>query len=399
MSGADYRMTVFVNTYGNYAEGRIDDLRLDLPMDPESLYAKVAEALDIREGNDEVFLSDWDVPDYVTVTGFTDLGALNALAAIARANPDVDYGAVAAYCETAGPLEVANAILQADRIPFERWPAGTFEEWENPTEADLKREYGLKLVSEAMEDADPALAFAYAAGAFDYAAYGSDLPYPTSELGYLDMDAASDLIDGFSPAEFAEQAAQNPRAARWNADLTYAGTGLAESEADLLPAVEARVRQLYAASTVDDLEAVKCWSDFDSTPTLVELGNLLAGGVGSCFYEYDCGPLPNTRTSEGQTLALGMTVAFEAFASLGATGDRNLARELLGYIDPEKLGHERSYDLELTREGILDLADDAPDLDSYGRDELEQMAAIEMHHSDAPGPEPVHEIQEKEEER
>ena len=134
------------------------------------------------------------------------------------------------------------------------------------------------------------------------------------------------------------------------------------------------MRQLYAAAGEEELEAVRCWAENEHTPTLLELGNLLTVAGELPYYRYDAGPRPNTRTREGQNEALGLTLATEAFASLSATGDRNLARGLLGYVDAMKLGRELSHDLELSREGILDCTAAGPRLDAFGEAELKEMA-------------------------
>lgn len=394
MSAEDHRLTIFVNTYGNLAEGRIDDLELELPMDPEALYARMAEALDIREGNDEVYVSYCDGPEFVDPNGFTDPGDLNILAALLHAHPEADLTAVAAYLDGADvkdPLRVANAVLQADEIPFERWDEGTFREWEDPTDAQLWRAYGSKLVHEAMEAGDPDLAVAYAKDALDYGEFGIASGCYCNETGYLEYDPAWNPAEEFDAAKLAEQAQEGPAAPRWSGDLPVEvnGTGLDASEGHLLPTVETRLTQLISAATAEDIEAARCIAADDHVPTLVELGSILAAKAGERFHGYDCGPLPNTRTDAGKNVALGMTLAAESIESLEATGDRNHARMLLQYIDVERLGRERGHDLALSRAGILDLAADGPDLEAFGRDELEQMAASEMHPSVEAGKAPV----------
>lgn len=373
--------TIWVNTRGNYNEGRLATGPYELPMEPGELRARLAADLGMREGNDEPFLADWEVPAFVRPTENTDPLMLNALAAIAAAHPEVDYGAVAAWCESCGergPAQVANAVLQADDIPFVRWDEGTFGAWAHPTEGELWRAYGEKLVGDAMGDADPAVAFAYAAYAFDYKAYGRDLGFHTSEHGYLDPYADWPALDGVRPGELANAALEHEGQEAWGGALPCSGTGFTAFPPDIRrefeKAVELRVRQLYAAAREEELEAVQCWAENEHTPTLLELGNLLTVAGELPYYRYDAGPRPNTRTREGQNEALGLTLATEAFASLSATGDRNLARGLLGYVDAMKLGRETSHDLGLSREGILDCTADGPRLDAFGEAELKEMA-------------------------
>lgn len=183
---------VCVGNYGYYAEGKLRDRWVELPMEPDEL-DEFLVLHGLRDGiHEETYISDYDGYPFDITNGMfgetTPLTSLNMLAQIMQDNPDACDKLEAALntdCECPTTvLGLANWILQADDIPYHTYdmPPGY-----GLSDDDFNWNYGLTCAYETglLDD----LKHHGAEGCFEFSEYGEMMSNDVTlgKEGYVDM--------------------------------------------------------------------------------------------------------------------------------------------------------------------------------------------------------------------
>lgn len=285
------------------------------------------------------------------------------LAEVIEANPCVDLDAVRAHMDqegrSCGPCEYANAVLQADSIPFTRW-WGSLDESMSGHERLARQLIGsLGGVDTLRQDE--------LVDYFDFKAYGESLVSDGDAIlgpgGYIlgepDIDLqrydADDILGYVERMGLPEP--EDPAE-------VLGGFGCTERALDSCGgAVAAACAAVVEDLAARDRAALDLYADYrmGTGMTPEDVANAALQAPELCY-----AALPGSCLGMGDTMEewLGRDVV----AGIGmAALSRGTLEE---FFDFERWGAEAAQDYVLTDEGFLDRVGDGPDLDLYARDEL-----------------------------
>lgn len=116
-------LRVFPSNVGWYAAGRLTGEWLELPLPRDVLWERVNSACAVDALHEEVFLTDWELPDWCpqdAVNQYSSIETLNALAWLEAACVTEDHAALraAAGYDRCDALDLGDLLTEEDAIPF-----------------------------------------------------------------------------------------------------------------------------------------------------------------------------------------------------------------------------------------------------------------------------------------
>lgn len=373
MMAGSYLDQVWIGNYGWYNEGYLVGSWLELPFDPPKLDSFLKEQCGVDAIHEEYGIFDTDLGGPMGELGidvgeFANLEDLNMLAELAVSAADRDITAVRAYMEaraTTGdtPLEYANALLQADDIPFYEW-TDSGEGYSSPEER-----YAYQYIEEVHGDITE-LSSETLTAHFDYERYGRDLTFEGFAIGkegFIDLGACEvrDLYDAEdlherSEESFSEEPAYEEAATDLHEMFDISRDALALDD----PQVVMDTCRLARDMSPTEIDKVKTFGQhhlpanagaLDFAQAIIQADDIL-------YYEFN-----HLLSAGSDQERMGIQVA-----NLYGLERSDLER----YFDYESYGRDMSGDLTFTDEGFLEPG--SINLDYYTREELMEKAGFLM---------------------
>ena len=144
---------------------------------------------------------------YFEISEYEDIYELNQAVAQLKQLPEQDYEKVMDYCDArdiTSPLEISNVCLQADEVPYERFP-----DWIDENVKDPEEKLGYALFEN--NSLAPEIKAAGMEGYFDYKAYGRDEAinsYDIGDHGFVNKIISID-VEKYSYEEIQNQLKEN----------------------------------------------------------------------------------------------------------------------------------------------------------------------------------------------
>ena len=144
---------------------------------------------------------------YFEISEYEDIYELNQAVAQLKQLPEQDYEKVMDYCDArdiTSPLEISNVCLQADEVPYERFP-----DWIDENVNDPEEKLGYALFEN--NSLAPEIKAAGMEGYFDYKAYGRDEAinsYDIGDHGFVNKRISID-VEKYSYEEIQNQLKEN----------------------------------------------------------------------------------------------------------------------------------------------------------------------------------------------
>lgn len=362
---------VWIGNYGRYNEGDLVGAWLELPFEPDRLDSFLKDRCGVDATHEEYGIFDTDLGGPMGELGidvgeFADLEDLNILAEIATRASDRDIISVKTYMDQRGttvdaPLEYANALLQADDIPFFEWTDGG-EGYSSPEER-----YAYQYIEEVYGDISQ-LPSDTLAEHFDFEGYGRDLTFEGFAIGkegFIDLGGCEvrDVYDADDLHELAEESFSDEPSYEEAASGLHEALDISKDALELDdPQVVIdtfRLVEDLGPSEIDKIETYGRHSISASAGAL-EFAQAIMQAEDIMYFEFD--DQVYARSDEER---MGIQVA----RHYGL--DRS---DLERHFDYEDYGREISADLTLTDEGIL--GTESIDLDYFTKEALMEEAGL-----------------------
>lgn len=159
---------VYAQNLRSYNIGLDQGRWITLGIEEQELQRILTEQLHLTKNHPDMAIFDYQA-DF-EISEYEDIYELNQAVAQLKQLPEQDYEKVMDYCDArdiTSPLEISNVCLQADEVPYERFP-----DWIDENVKDPEEKLGYALFEN--NSLAPEIKAAGMEGYFDYKAYGRD---------------------------------------------------------------------------------------------------------------------------------------------------------------------------------------------------------------------------------
>lgn len=181
---------VYAQNLRSYNIGLDQGRWITLGIEEQELQRILTEQLHLTKNHPDMAIFDYQA-DF-EISEYEDIYELNQAVAQLKQLPEQDYEKVMDYCDArdiTSPLEISNVCLQADEVPYERFP-----DW-----IDENNSLAPEIKAAGME------------GYFDYKAYGRDEAinsYDIGDHGFVNKRISID-VEKYSYEEIQNQLKEN----------------------------------------------------------------------------------------------------------------------------------------------------------------------------------------------
>ena len=196
---------VYAQNLRSYNMGLDQGRWITLGIEEQELQRILTEQLHLTEHHPDMAIFDYQA-DF-EISEYEDIYELNQAVAQLKQLPEQDYEKVMDYCDArdiTSPLEISNVCLQADEVPYERFP-----DWIDENVKDPEEKLGYALFEN--NSLAPEIKAAGMEGYFDYKAYGRDEAinsYDIGDHGFVNKRISID-VEKYSYEEIQNQLKEN----------------------------------------------------------------------------------------------------------------------------------------------------------------------------------------------
>lgn len=168
---------VYAQNLRSYNIGLDQGRWITLGIEEQELQRILTEQLHLTKNHPDMAIFDYQA-DF-EISEYEDIYELNQAVAQLKQLPEQDYEKVMDYCDArdiTSPLEISNVCLQADEVPYERFP-----DWIDENVKDPEEKLGYALFEN--NSLAPEIKAAGMEGYFDYKAYGRDEAINSYDIG------------------------------------------------------------------------------------------------------------------------------------------------------------------------------------------------------------------------
>ena len=158
---------VYAQNLRSYNIGLDQGRWITLGIEEQELQRILTEQLHLTKNHPDMAIFDYQA-DF-EISEYEDIYELNQAVAQLKQLPEQDYEKVMDYCDArdiTSPLEISNVCLQADEVPYERFP-----DWIDENVKDPEEKLGYALFEN--NSLAPEIKAAGMEGYFDYKAYAT----------------------------------------------------------------------------------------------------------------------------------------------------------------------------------------------------------------------------------
>lgn len=196
---------VYAQNLRSYNIGLDQGRWITLGIEEQELQRILTEQLHLTKNHPDMAIFDYQA-DF-EISEYEDIYELNQAVAQLKQLPEQDYEKVMDYCDArdiTSPLEISNVCLQADEVPYERFP-----DWIDENVKDPEEKLGYALFEN--NSLAPEIKAAGMEGYFDYKAYGRDEAinsYDIGDHGFVNKRISID-VEKYSYEEIQNQLKEN----------------------------------------------------------------------------------------------------------------------------------------------------------------------------------------------